>query len=30
MTAGGKSQGIERKLYYLAGHVIKFVFSVKE
>lgn len=30
MTAGGKSQGIERKLYYLAGYVIKFIFGVKE
>ena len=30
MTAGGKSQGIKRKLYYLAGHVIKFIFGVKE
>ncbi|MFT5298263.1 MAG: teichuronic acid biosynthesis glycosyltransferase TuaG [Colwellia sp.] len=30
MTAGGKSTGIERKLYYLTGHIIKLIFSVKE
>jgi glycosyltransferase involved in cell wall biosynthesis len=30
MTAGGKSQGIERKLYYLAGHIVKFIFNIKE
>jgi teichuronic acid biosynthesis glycosyltransferase TuaG len=29
MTAGGKSSGIERKLYYLAGHIIKLLFSVQ-
>ena len=30
MTAGGKSQGIERKLFYLAGHIIKLIFNIKE
>lgn len=30
MTAGGKSQGAERKLYYLMGHIIKFIFSIKD
>ena len=29
MTAGGKSQGVERKLYYLTGLIIQFIFRVK-
>ena len=27
MTAGGKSQGIEKKLYYLIGHAISILLS---